>query len=377
MRFFHLSDLHLGKRLGEASLIEDQEYILAEIINIVERETPDCLLIAGDVYDKSVPSAEAVRLFDSFLSQLKEKNIKVFVISGNHDSAERIAFGSRLMSSSGIYMSPVYSGNLSPITLKDEYGEINIYMLPFIKPANVRSFFEEENIESYTDAVKTAINSAKIDKDKRNILVAHQFVTGASRCESEDISVGGSDNVDSSVFEDFDYVALGHIHSPQNVGSEKMRYCGTPLKYSFSEAGHNKSITVLDFKEKGNITLSTIPLTPKRDLREIKGSYMELTARDYYFKTNVDDYLHITLTDEEDIPDAINKLRVIYKNILKLGYDNKRTRENKAIDKVNSIENKSPLELFSEFYELQNNQSLSKEQTSFVSGLIEKIWEDN
>ena len=377
MRFFHLSDLHLGKRLGEASLIEDQEYILAEIINIVERETPDCLLIAGDVYDKSVPSAEAVRLFDSFLSQLKEKNIKVFVISGNHDSAERIAFGSRLMSTSGIYMSPVYSGNLSPITLKDEYGEINIYMLPFIKPANVRSFFEEENIESYTDAVKTAINSAKIDKDKRNILVAHQFVTGASRCESEDISVGGSDNVDSSVFEDFDYVALGHIHSPQNVGSEKMRYCGTPLKYSFSEAGHNKSITVLDFKEKGNITLSTIPLTPKRDLREIKGSYMELTARDYYFKTNVDDYLHITLTDEEDIPDAINKLRVIYKNILKLGYDNKRTRENKAIDKVNSIENKSPLELFSEFYELQNNQSLSKEQTSFVSGLIEKIWEDN
>lgn len=377
MRFFHLSDLHLGKRLGEASLIEDQEYILAEIINIVERETPDCLLIAGDVYDKSVPSAEAVRLFDSFLSQLKEKNIKVFVISGNHDSAERIAFGSRLMSTSGIYMSPVYSGNLSPITLKDEYGEINIYMLPFIKPANVRSFFEEENIESYTDAVKTAINSAKIDKDKRNILVAHQFVTGASRCESEDISVGGSDNVDSSVFEDFDYVALGHIHSPQNVGSEKMRYCGPPLKYSFSEAGHNKSITVLDFKEKGNITLSTIPLTPKRDLREIKGSYMELTARDYYFKTNVDDYLHITLTDEEDIPDAINKLRVIYKNILKLGYDNKRTRENKAIDKVNSIENKSPLELFSEFYELQNNQSLSKEQTSFVSGLIEKIWEDN
>ena len=377
MRFFHLSDLHLGKRLGEASLIEDQEYILAEIINIVERETPDCLLIAGDVYDKSVPSAEAVRLFDSFLSQLKEKNIKVFVISGNHDSAERIAFGSRLMSTSGIYMSPVYSGNLSPITLKDMYGEINIYMLPFIKPANVRSFFEEENIESYTDAVKTAINSAKIDKDKRNILVAHQFVTGASRCESEDISVGGSDNVDSSVFEDFDYVALGHIHSPQNVGSEKMRYCGTPLKYSFSEAGHNKSITVLDFKEKGNITLSTIPLTPKRDLREIKGSYMELTARDYYFKTNVDDYLHITLTDEEDIPDAINKLRVIYKNILKLGYDNKRTRENKAIDKVNSIENKSPLELFSEFYELQNNQSLSKEQTSFVSGLIEKIWEDN
>lgn len=376
MRFFHLSDLHLGKRLGEASLIEDQEYILNEIINIAKKETPDCLIIAGDVYDKSVPSSEAVRLFDDFLSRLKELKIKTFVISGNHDSAERIAFGSRLMSSSGIYMSPVYNGELSPISLKDEYGQLNIYMLPFIKPASLRRFFEEENIETYTDAVKYAINVAKIDRTKRNILITHQFVTGAVRCESEELSVGGSDNVDLAVFEAFDYVALGHIHSPQNVGSEKIRYCGTPLKYSFSEAGHNKSITVLDFKEKDNLAIRTIPLTPKRDLREIRGSYMELTARDYYFKTNTDDYLHITLTDEEDIPDAVNKLRVIYKNLLKLDYDNKRTRENKAIDMANDIENKSPLELFSEFYELQNNQPLSEEQTLLVSELVEKIWED-
>lgn len=375
MKLIHLSDLHLGKRVNDFSMLEDQKYILTKIINIIDEETPDAVIIAGDIYDKSVPSAEAVELFDEFLVRLSKRNLKVCVISGNHDSPERIAFGSRLMSSSGVYMSPVYDGDVVPVSISDDYGTVNVFMLPFMKPSHVKRFYPDDDISTYSDAIQVAVKHMKVNPENRNILITHQFVTGASRCESEDITVGGSDNVDASVFTPFDYVALGHIHSPQNVGVETIRYCGTPLKYSFSEAGQSKSITVVELKEKGHISVHTVPLVPKRDMVEIKGRYMEVTSRDFYKEMDTTAYMHITLTDEEDIPDAIGKLRSVYPNIMKLDYDNKRTRSNMEINGADDVERKAPMGLFSEFYEKQNNQPLSAEQRTFVAGMIEKIWE--
>ena len=377
MRFVHLSDLHLGKRVNEFSMLEDQEYILNQIIEIIDEQSPQCCIIAGDIYDKAVPSAEAVELFDNFLCALARRKLQVFIISGNHDSPERIAFGSRLIDGSGIHLSPVYNGVINPFTMNDSFGQMDLYMLPFIKPAHVRRFFPDEQIESYTDALRVAIDKMDVDKKHRNILVTHQFVTGALRSESEEISVGGTDNVDAAVFSDFDYVALGHIHGPQSVGRETVRYCGTPLKYSFSEVSHEKSVTVFDINEKGNISIETVELSPLRDMRKIRGSYMELTAKSAYEGTNTDDYMHITLTDEEDIPDAVNKLRVIYPNLMKLEYDNKRTQSAAKLCGDNNIEEKSPIELFGEFYLLQNGQDMSQEQFEFANRLINDIWEDN
>lgn len=375
MKFIHLSDLHLGKRVNEFSMLEDQEFILTKIINIIDGEKPGAVIIAGDVYDKSVPSAEAVQLFDDFLCKLAKRRLQVFVISGNHDSAERIAFGGRLMELSGVHMSPVYNGNVEPISLDDEFGRVNFWMLPFVKPANVRKFFEDSEIESYTDAVRAAVESMNVNTAERNVIVTHQFVTGAKRSESEEISVGGSDNVDASVFDRFDYVALGHIHGPQNIGSERIRYCGTPLKYSFSEAKHKKSVTVVELGEKGSLEIRTVALEPKRDMREIKGTYAGITLKENYVNTDTDDYMHITLTDEDDIPDAIGKLRVIYPNLMKLDYDNNRTRSGAKLDVIENIEHRSPLDLFSEFYETQNNQPMTDGQSAFMESLIESIWE--
>ena len=376
MKLIHLSDLHLGKRVNEFSMLEDQEFILTKIINIIDGEKPDAVIIAGDVYDKSVPSAEAVQLFDDFLCRLAKRKLHVFVISGNHDSAERMAFGGRLMEMSGVHMSPVCNGNVKSTSLEDEFGRVNFYMLPFVKPANVRRFFEDSEIESYTDAVRAAVESMNVNTAERNVIITHQFVTGAERSESEEISVGGSDNVDASVFDCFDYTALGHIHGPQNIGSERIRYCGTPLKYSFSEAKHKKSVTVVDLREKGNLEVRTVALEPKRDMREIKGTYAEITLKENYINTDTDDYMHITLTDEDDIPDAIGKLRVIYPNLMKLDYDNNRTRTGAKLDIIENIELRSPLDLFSEFYENQNNQPMTDGQSEFMESIIESIWED-
>ena len=378
MKFIHLSDLHLGKRVNEFSMLEDQEYILTKIINIIDKQKPNGIIIAGDVYDKSVPSAEAVELFDDFLVRLSKRDLKVFVISGNHDSAERIAFGGRLMDKSGIFMSPVYNGEVEPIVLSDEFGEINVYMLPFVKPSNVRRFFPDSEILSYTDAVKVAVDAMNIDPSKRNILITHQFVTGAERTESEDVSVGGSDNVDASVFAAFDYVALGHIHRGQKCGGgDFIRYSGTPLKYSFSEANDKKSVTVVDIKAKGDVSLEYVPLVPKRDMVEIKGTYEELTLKSFWENTTYhEDYMHITLTDEEDIPDVLTKLRVIYKNIMKLDYDNKRTRTMNEISGVGNVKEKSAYEHFNDFYKLQYGQPLSEEQAAFLNDIITQIWEE-
>ena len=376
MRFLHLSDLHLGKRVNEFSMLEDQAYILKEILNIIDEQKVEAVLIAGDVYDKVIPSAEAVRLLDDFLTRIAARELPVFLISGNHDSAERVAFGSRLMSSRQIYLSPVFESDVEPITISDRYGEINIYMLPFVKPSLVKRVYPEEEIITYQDAVNAAVQHMQIDTDKRNVLLAHQFVTGAARCDSEELSVGGLDDVDASIFDGFDYVALGHLHGPQKIGKETVRYSGTPLKYSFSEANQKKAAVIVDVEEKGKINIQQIPFLPKHDMREIRGTYMEVTALDFYKDMKTDDYLHITLTDEEDVPDAIGKLRTIYPNIMKLSYDNLRTRAAGTVRGTAEVEEKSPMELLKEFYELQNNQSMTDEQEGIARGMMEEIWED-
>ena len=378
MKLMHLSDLHLGKRVNEFSLLEDQQYILNEILQMADRERPEGVIIAGDVYDKAVPPAEAVSLLDRFLVELARRSLQVFVFSGNHDSPERMAFGGRLMEGSGVHLAPVYDGRVSPITLTDAYGTVNFYLLPFVKPAHVRRCFPEREITTYTDALAAAIEAMGVDQTGRNVLVTHQFVTGAARCDSEELSVGGTDNVDVSVFDPFDYVALGHIHGPQQVGRETVRYCGTPLKYSFSEAGHQKSVTVVELGPKGTVSVRTVPLIPLRDLAELRGTYEELTFRGFYEGTSYQkDYVHITLTDEEDVPDAMRKLQIIYPNLMKLDYDNRRTRAGACLDGAEDAEQKSPLELLEEFYEKQNGQPMGEEQQAFARAWMERIWEED
>lgn len=377
MKIIHLADLHIGKRVNEFSMIDDQKYILNQILEIIDKEKPDAVIIAGDVYDKQVPSIEAVELLDSFISDISKRKTTTFIISGNHDSAERLAFGSSLMAMGKIYISPVYNGKISKYTLKNDFGSANFYLLPFVKPNHVKRFFPDEKIESYTDAIKVVVDNLKLDTSEINILIAHQFVTGASRTESEEISVGGLDNVDASVFEDFDYVALGHIHRPQKIGTERIRYCGTPLKYSFSEVNDTKSVSIIEINSKEDFNLRTIPLIPKRDMRKIRGTYEELITKTSYENTNTDDYIHVTLTDEFNVVDAIQKLRVIYKNIMKLEYDNMRTRESRKINLDDMvIENKNPLEIFSEFYKLQNNKEMDNEQKEIIKKIMEEVWEE-
>lgn len=373
MKFMHLSDLHLGKRVNEFSMIEDQKYILEQILSLLDREAADAVLMAGDIYDKPVPPAEAVQLFDRFLTELADREIPIFAVSGNHDSAERLSFGSRIMSGQNVFISPVYDGSTARFTLTDDWGEVCVHLLPFIRPSAVRRAFEKEEIHTYQDAVQTAVEQIRPDTEVRNLLVAHQFVTGASRCESEEITVGGIDNVDAAVFDSFDYVALGHIHSPQHIGRKEVRYCGTPLKYSFSEADQEKSVTVAELREKGNVSVTVYPLRPLRDMRKIRGTYLEVTARSFYQNMNTEDYLHITLTDEDDIPDAMQKLRVIYPNVMRLEYDNRRTREEQDIKITEETVQKSDLELFEEFYELQNNQPMTDEQRAFVNEQFRKL----
>ena len=376
MKLIHLSDLHLGKRVNGFSMLEDQEYIFREILRVIDSEAPDGVLIAGDIYDKPIPPAEAVELFDEFLVGLARRGLTVFLISGNHDSPERLAFGGRLIDASGIHIAPVYDGTVSPYILRDEFGEVGVYLLPFVRPAHVRRFFPDDPIASYTDAVRTAIEQMNIDPARRNVLVTHQFVTGAESCESEELSVGGEDNVDGSVFDAFDYVALGHLHGAQNVGGARIRYCGTPLKYSFSEARHKKSVTVAQLGAKGELSVRTVGLTPLRELAELRGTYQDLTLRSAYENTSLrDDYVRITLTDEQDIPDAVGKLRAIYRNLMKLDYDNTRTRSGGAFS-APAAENRTPLELFSDFYRQQNGAPMSDEQEQLVRKLIAKIWEE-
>ena len=372
MKLFHLSDLHIGKRVNEFSMIEDQKYILTQILYAADQEKPDGILISGDVYDRTIPTAEAVQVFDAFLTRLSEQKIPAFIISGNHDSAERLAFGSSLMGKSGIYFSKVYDGTVEKIPMQDAYGTVWIYLLPFLRPSTIRHALPEraEEVQSTADAVRIALEQTKIDEKERNVLLAHQFVTGAKRCDAEELQVGDVDQIPAELFASFEYLALGHIHSPQKVGRETVRYCGAPLKYSFSEAGQEKSITVVELKEKGSVDLRTIPLKPLHDLRKIRGTYLEVTAKSFYENRDCEDYLQVTLTDEEDVPDGMAKLRTIYPNLMRLEYDNKRTRSNAEVRAAERVEEKSELELFQEFYELQNNQSMTEVQEQFVEELL-------
>lgn len=376
MRFLHTADLHIGKRVNEFSMLEDQEYILRQILKTADKEQVEAVLIAGDVYDKQVPSAEAVRLFDWFLTQLNSRKLPVFVIGGNHDSVERLSFGAQIMEESGVYLTQSYDGKVVPVRLEDGYGPVNLWMLPFLKPAMVKRFFPEQDIVTYQDALETVIGHMELNREERNLLIAHQFVTGAVTGGSEDsveVFVGGVENVDASVFADFDYVALGHIHRAQSAGGEQIRYSGTPLKYSFSEIRHEKSVTIAELKEKGSLTVHQEPLKPLHDMREIRGSYEELVLRENYQGTDLEDYLHVILTDENDIPDVIGRLRSIYPNIMKLDYDNQRTRRNQELMKEEAAVEQSPMELLGQFFLQQNNQEMSPEQTEYARTLMETI----
>lgn len=376
----HLADLHLGKRVNGFSMMEDQEYILNRILEIMEEEQPDGLLIAGDVYDKTIPPAEAVRLMDDFLTAVAAKGVPVFLISGNHDSAERVAFGHQLMQGSGIWISPVYDGTIEHHTLEDWWGEVNIYLIPFLRPSVVRSFFPDAEIGDYTDALRTIIQELPLDASKRNVVLAHQFVTAAGAlpetCDSEQLSVGGLDRVDGSVFSPFDYTALGHLHGPQRMGSETIRYAGSPLKYSFSELHQKKSVTVAELREKGETEIRQIPLQPRREMIELRGTFEEILADARKKGEPQTDYYHMILTDETDVVDALSRLREFYPNIMLLDYDNRRTRSQKEVEQLDRVEERTPGELFAALYEQQNGQEMQPDQKEYLDGLIREIWEE-
>ncbi len=370
MRFIHISDLHLGRRLYEYSLIEDQKHALRQVVEAVKAHKTDAVLIAGDIYDKSIPSTEAMELFDVFLGELRALGQQIFIISGNHDSAERVSFGAEIFKHSGIYISKVYDGQVTTVTVDDQYGQVDVHLIPFVKPAIVKRYHQDDNITDYNSALEAVVSHIDMDTSKRNVCMVHQFITGATRSDSEEAFLGGLDNVDYEVFDDFDYVALGHIHKPQNMGRKYVRYSGSPLKYSVDEANQTKSMTLVELKEKGTIELETIPFIPLHDVRKLEGTYLELTARDNYIDTNTEDYVSVTLKDEEDVPDAFRRLRVIYPNILKLDYSNKRSAYRQSVSNVEQIKEKTCMEYVQELYQLQNNAEISAAQMK----LVEKYW---
>lgn len=375
MKLLHLADLHIGKRVNEFNMIEDQQYILEQILETVAAERPAGILIAGDVYDKSQPSAEAVELLDEFLTRLTAWGQPVFMISGNHDSPERLSFGSRIMEKNGLHIAGVFNGSLPKVTLRDEQGAVSVYLLPFLKPAMVKPFSDLPP-ESYDEAVRAVITAAEIDTRERNILLAHQFVVNGAqepqRSDSESLSVGGLDQVDVSAFDAFDYVALGHLHRPQSMGRDTVRYAGSPLKYSFSEARHQKSMTLVELGAKGELTVQTLALTPLRDLREIKGPLAELLRVGREEAESAGDYIHATLTDEDEIYDAIGQLRQVYRNLMILDFDNSRSRPGvyAQLAASGSGADQSPLDLFAAFYQMQNHNELTPEQIL----LLERIF---
>ena len=379
MKILHCADLHLGRCLLEESLILDQKYILDEIIKIISTNHVDVVLICGDVYDKSIPSIEAVKLFSQFLTNLYHMNVKVFVISGNHDSKDRLSFGNELFIDNGVYIEGIFDGSLRCVTLKDDYGDVNIYMLPFVKPADVKVHYADVDIQSYDDAIRCIIEHSDIDKNKRNIIMVHQFVTASGvdvkRSDSETISLGGIDNVDVSNFDCFDYVAMGHVHGAQKLIKDTVRYAGSPLKYSFSEVFQKKSLPLIEFKEKGDIYIELVPLIPLHDMRKIKGKFEDLVSNDVVSLGNVNDYMHVILTDEDYILDAIGKLREVYPNVLRLDYDNDRTNgvENSKNSVSGDITKRSEMDIFLEFYMNQNHISLDDERVKILENVIKEI----
>lgn len=371
MRFLHLGDLHLGKSLGDFDLIGDQKYILDQMLAVIRERTVDAVLIAGDVYDKAIPSEAATNLLDYFLCCLAETGVKTFLISGNHDSDDRLNYGSRLFQDNQIFISSVFRGELEKYTVEDEQGEVDVYLLPFVKASQVRHYFPDAKIDSYDDAVRVIIEHAHLDRQKRNVIVAHQFVAGRSEdpvlAGSESIgtqSVGLVEKISYDCFDPFDYVALGHIHSPQKVGREEVRYAGSPLKYSLSEVNHIKSVPLVTLAEKGKVSVELIPLSPMRDLRHIKGSIRELLDKKHV--QSPEDFIYATLTDEEIIGDAMGIFQQVYPNTVKIDYDNSHTREIEQVDLSHIVENKSFSELISDFYQLMYQCEISEEEMDYM-----------
>ncbi|MBQ2981704.1 MAG: exonuclease SbcCD subunit D [Lachnospiraceae bacterium] len=377
MRFIHISDLHLGKKVYEYSMLEEQKNALWQVLAAVDEEKVDGIFIAGDIYDKSIPTIEAMEVFDSFLVELSTRNIDVFIISGNHDSSERVGFGAEFFKSKRIYISKAYEGKIQYVDKEDTYGNVRIHLIPFLKPANVRRFHQEAEINDYNSAIRTVVDNMELCKEGRNIVLVHQFITGAVRSQSEESFLGGMDNIEYDLFDEFDYVALGHIHKAQAMGRQQVRYSGALVKYALDEINHVKSMTLVEIKNKGEVETRMIPIKPIHDMRCIEGTYMELTDRKNYIDTKVDDYLHVVLKDEEDVPDALRKLRVIYPNILKLEYDNTRTRQINSVLDRKAIKNKEPIEYIEELYKIQNNENMSKEQALMLQRIMEDSNETN
>lgn len=380
MKILHLADLHIGKIVLEQSMLEDQKYILKQIVEKIKNEKIELVLIAGDIYDRSVPPSDAVTCLNNFLKILiKDLKVKVCIIAGNHDSKERLGFGSEIFANDGLYITANYKGKVDKIELHDEYGKLNIYMLPYIKPVEVKEFFGDIEINSYHEAIKTIIEKEKIDQNERNIILSHQFVTAGSeepeRSESETLILGGTENVDISCYKKFDYVALGHIHGPQRIGRDTARYAGTILKYSFSEVNQKKSLTMINFKEKGNLDIKLIPLEPLRDMRILKGPIEELTKEENYKKTNVEDYIKAIITNEEPVYDAIGKMKKIFPNTLRLEIENSKINLNidKKLSNLDNIKKKDEIELFNEFYKYQHDQELNSIQLEIIEDIIKDV----
>ena len=351
MKFLHTADLHLGRRLNDIPLLEDQKILMQQIADLAVSEKADGVIIAGDIYNKSAPGSDAMMVLDNFITGLSEKGIKLYMISGNHDSGERISYFSQLIKKAGIYTTESFSGKLQKIGTEDSYGTVNIYLLPFIRPVQIRRFYPEQEINTYEDAVRTVLDNADINKEERNILVCHQFVTGAEISDSEEFAVGGLDCIEASVFDDFDYVALGHLHKPQKVKRDTMRYAGSPMKYSLSEENHIKSVTVIELKDKNSEPeIKQLPLNAPRDVRTAAGTMAEIMAMDYS-----EDYVKVIITDEMVPPDARVTVSTVFPNMIAMAVRNSRTAGDMEAETAESIENKSKLELFNDFYQLQNN----------------------
>lgn len=377
MKLAHISDLHLGKTLYNYSLIEDQEYILEQIVGILVEKKVEVLMIAGDVFDKNVAPEAGLKIFRKFLNRLVESKIKVLIISGNHDSAERLTFGGEFMTEKGIFFSKVYDGKIEPVSFEDEYGPVNFYLLPFIKPQIVNHYIEGNEIDTYEEAVQFAVKNMNINTSERNVILAHQNILSAKRCESEENIIGGLDAVSDAVFKDFDYTALGHIHSQQKIGKNNVFFCGTPLKYSVSEFDQEKKMPIISLAEKGKLDIEMIPLIPKRDLRKITGTLDEILSNAKNDPNNHEDFIDITLTNEDEVMDAMASLRTVYPNVLKLSYDNKASRAAENVEKFSGVNEKKPLEIFEAFYQSRRGTEMNDEQKNYIQALIEKIWGEN
>ncbi len=376
MKFLHTSDLHIGLRLCEYSMTEDVRQILAEITDIAVREHCAAVIVAGDIYDRATPSAEAVAVLDAFLSSLTRAGIAVLAVSGNHDSPERVAYLSSVAASAGVHLSPVYDGNCGKVCFADEYGEVDVYLLPFVKPVHVRAVCGDFDGDSYTAAMEWVVGRMNADENRRNVLVAHQFVVGGNVGEVED--VGGTGAVASAVFDGFDYVALGHLHTAHPVGKTAY-YSGSPLKYSFAEVSDEKSVYMVEMREKGNVSVERVLLHPRRDLREVRGTYDEVVSMGLHDDSAKEDYIRAILTDENDVVDAVAKLRCVYPNLMRLTYDNKRTQGHQGTDGsvFSDAEDGTvtPESVFAELYELQNNAPPDEELLDVVRGIFEVCME--